>query len=157
MRNSHLLIRPRLTDYHGILLPQSELDFAIPFFDEDIPLYLDPFMLWRSPSHQDQALHTSLINAFNNLGYLANQGKEDKAITILIAASECDEIGLGSSATRQGKRIGRKKRRKFLRCSNASSITQAEVFDILKRYNSISTAFLKIALATSAAALLSPS
>jgi hypothetical protein len=43
---------------------QAELDFAIPFFDEDIPLYLDPFLLWRSPSQQDQALHTSLINAF---------------------------------------------------------------------------------------------
>ena len=29
------VIRPRLTDYHGILRAQAELDFAIPFFDED--------------------------------------------------------------------------------------------------------------------------
>jgi hypothetical protein len=100
------LIRPRLTDQYGILKPQAELDFAIPFLDEDIPLYVDPFMLWRSPSHQDQALHTSLLNAFNHLGVLSAQGQEKQATAILIAASECDEVGLGTSATRCGKRIG---------------------------------------------------
>lgn len=100
------LIRPRLTDQYGILLPQAELDFAIPFLDEDIPLYVDPFMLWRSPSHQDQALHTSLLNAFNHLGALSAQGHEEQAVVNLIIASECDEVGLGTSATRRGKRIG---------------------------------------------------
>lgn len=60
----------RLTDHYGILVPQADLDFAIPFLDEDIPLYADPFLLWRSPSQQDQALHTSLLNAFNHLGHL---------------------------------------------------------------------------------------
>lgn len=39
-----LLIRPRLTDYHGISLAQEDTDFAIPFFDEDIPLYVDPIL-----------------------------------------------------------------------------------------------------------------
>lgn len=104
-----MLIRPRLTDHHGILLPQAELDFAIPFFDEDIPLYVDPFLLWRSPSQVDQGLHTSLINAFNHLGLLAARGREDQAVATLIAASECEEVGLGSSRTRQGKRIGEEK------------------------------------------------
>jgi hypothetical protein len=93
---------------------QAELDFAIPFFDEDIPLYVDPFMLWRSPSQQDQALHTSLINAFNHLGYLVSQGQEALALSTLIAASECDEVGLGSSATRKGKRIGEAKAKEIL-------------------------------------------
>src|ERR1700735_1241989 len=100
------LIRPRLTDHHGIMLPQAYLDFAIPFFDEDIPLYVDPFLLWRSPSQQDQALHTSLVNSFNHLGYLLNKGKENEANSILIALSECDEVGLGVSRTREGRRIG---------------------------------------------------
>lgn len=108
------LIRPRLTDQHGILASQAELDFAIPFFDEDIPLYVDPFMLWRSPSQQDQALHTSLINAFNHLGYLVSQGQDALALSTLIAASECDEVGLGSSATRKGKRIGEAKAKEIL-------------------------------------------
>ena len=75
---------------------------------------MDPFLLWRSPSQQDQALHTSLLNAFNHLGYLWANGEEAQAITTLIAASECDEVGLGSSAKRQGKRIGEAKAREIL-------------------------------------------
>ncbi len=109
-----MLIRPRLTDYHGIHAAQVDLDFAIPFLDEDIPLYLDPFMLWRSPSQQDQALHTGLINAFNHLGFLAAQGKEAQAIETLIIASECDEVGLGTSLKRKGKRIGADKAREII-------------------------------------------
>ena len=68
------LIRPRLTDYYGIYLPQAELNFAIPFLEEDIPLYVDPFLLWKSPSYQDRALHNSILNSFNHLGYLAKKG-----------------------------------------------------------------------------------
>jgi hypothetical protein len=109
-----LLIRPRLTDFHGIAKPQAELDFAIPFFDEDIPLYVDPFLLWRSPSQMDQSLHTGLLNAFNYLGNLAATGNESHAIANLIAASECDEVGLGSSTTRNGKRIGESKAREIV-------------------------------------------
>lgn len=100
------IVRPRLTDFHGILLPQATTDFAIPFLDEDIPLYVDPFLLWRSPSQQDQALHTSLINSFNHLGHLMTQGQESEAVDLLVALSECDEVGLGLSRTREGKRIG---------------------------------------------------
>lgn len=109
-----MLIRPRLTDHHGILVQQAELDFAIPFLDEDIPLYVDPFLLWRSPSQVDQALHTSLINAFNHLGHLYARDDESRAVSFLIAASECDEVGLGSSGVRQGKRIGEAKAREVL-------------------------------------------
>jgi hypothetical protein len=100
------IVRPRLTDHYGILLPQAQTDFAIPFLDEDIPLYVDPFLLWRSPSQQDQALHTSLVNSFNHLGYMAKQGKEAEARKLLVALSECDEVGLGHSRRRMGRRIG---------------------------------------------------
>ena len=103
-----MLIRPRFTDYHSVHIPQSELDFAIPFLNEDVPLYVDPFLMWKSPSLQDQALHGALLGAFNNLGQLARKGSRDQAIDQLIVASECDEVGLGTSATRSGKRIGRK-------------------------------------------------
>lgn len=109
-----MLIRPRLTDYHGITLAQEDADFAIPFFDEDIPLYVDPFLIWRSPSQQDMALHGALLTAFNHLGQLALKGGQDEAINALIVASECDEVGLGSSRTRQGKRIGRAKAEEIL-------------------------------------------
>jgi hypothetical protein len=100
------LIRPRLTDFYGVSAAQAELDFAIPFFEEDIPLYVDPFLLWKSPSQQDNTLHTGLVNSFNRQNWLIKKGKENEAIQSLILASECDEVGLGVSAKRQGKRIG---------------------------------------------------
>ena len=100
------LIRPRLTDYYGLSQAQAEVDFAIPFLDEDIPLYIDPFLLWKSPSQQDQALHTLLINSLNHQNWLLQKGREIEAERNLIIASECNEVGLGMSATRRGKRIG---------------------------------------------------
>jgi hypothetical protein len=99
------LVRPRLTEYHGLYLPQSEVDFAIPFLEEDIPLYVDPFLLWKSPSYQDKALHTSVLNSFNHIGYLVKNGEEGEAIRQLVIASECEEVGLGVSAKRKGSRI----------------------------------------------------
>jgi hypothetical protein len=100
-----MLIRPRLTDHFGIHKSQAELDFAIQFLNEDIPLYLDPFLLWKSPSQQDQALHTSITNSFNNLNYLVKKGAENKAAAVLVTLSECSEVGLGVSKSRRGDRI----------------------------------------------------
>lgn len=102
------IIRPRLNDFYNIPLTQEEVDFAIPFIDEDIPLYVDPFLLWKSPSMQDNSLHLAITNSFNHLGYLVANGKEQEAIDIIIRASECDEVGLGNSKTKSGKRIGEK-------------------------------------------------
>ena len=41
------LIKPRLNDYYNLPFTQEEVDFAIPCLDEDIPLYLDPFLLCK--------------------------------------------------------------------------------------------------------------
>ncbi|WP_439486793.1 hypothetical protein [Blastomonas fulva] len=100
------LVRPRLTEHHQLALNQASVSFAIPFLDEDLPLYVDPFLLWKSPSQQDHSLHVGLMAAFNHLGHIARKGKGDQARDILIQLSECDEVGLGNSATRSGKRIG---------------------------------------------------
>jgi hypothetical protein len=81
------IIRPRLTEFHNIFTNQETLDFAIPLLDEDIPLYVDPFLLWKSPSQQDQSLHTALVNSFNYVGYLTKSGKTDAARRQLIIAS----------------------------------------------------------------------
>ncbi len=102
------IIRPRLTDFYNVPVTQEEVDFAIPFIDEDIPLYVDPFLLWKSPSMQDNSLHLLITNSFNNLGYLLSKDKEKEAIELLIRASECNEVGLGNSKTKEGKRIGAK-------------------------------------------------
>jgi hypothetical protein len=100
------LVRPRLTDYYGLAVTQEETEFAIPFLDDDIPLYVDPFLLWKSPSLQDQALHTALVASFNHIGHLAKIGQERKAVDILIRISECQEVGLGTAHDKCGKRIG---------------------------------------------------
>lgn len=100
-----MIIRPRLSDYYGIPLLQSETDFAIPYMDEDIPLYVDPFLLWKSPSQMDNMLHDGILTAFNNLGRLFLDGKEEVAISNLVFLSECDEVGLGLSKTRKGRPI----------------------------------------------------
>lgn len=102
------IIRPRINDFYNIPFTQEEVDFAIPFLEEDIPLYVDPFLLWKSPSQQDNALHSLITNNFNHLGYLVNKGKSTDAINIIINASECNEVGLGNSKTKDGKRIGDK-------------------------------------------------
>jgi len=102
------IIRPRLNDFYNLPFTQKEADFAIPFLDEDLPLYVDPFLLWKSPSQQDQALHLFIVNAFNHLGHQFTHGNETKAVQTLIAISECDEVGLGNSRTRVGKPFGEK-------------------------------------------------
>ncbi|MDI7223269.1 hypothetical protein, partial [Leptospira santarosai] len=99
------IIRPRLNDFHNLPFRQEEVDFAIPFLDEDIPLYVDPFLLWKSPSMQDNSLHTMLANSLNYIGNLYRKGKEDLATELIVKLSECNEAGLGNSKTRRGKLI----------------------------------------------------
>lgn len=84
------------------------MSFAIPLLDEDLPLYVDPFLLWKSPSQQDNSLHAQVINSFNYLGLLSSQNREGEAIDRLIRLCECDEVGLGSSGSRRGMKIGEK-------------------------------------------------
>jgi hypothetical protein len=100
------LIRPRLTEYHGIDVAQAGVDFAIPFLKEDLPLYVDPFLLWKSPSLQDQSLHGAMIAAFNRLDGLVKRGKSEQAVETLQQISECEEVGLGGAIGKKGKRIG---------------------------------------------------
>jgi len=99
------LVRPRLNDFHNLPFTQEEVDFGIPFLDEDVPLYVDPFLLWKSPSMQDNSLHTALTNSFNHIGHLFLNGKEKEATDYLILSSECEEVGLGNSKTKVGKTV----------------------------------------------------
>lgn len=102
-----MLIKPRLNDYHWLPFTQNEVDFAIPFLDEDIPLYLDPFLLYKSPSQQDNSLHWLIINSFNSFWkkYLEDP---DDAINLLIEISECSEVWLWNSKSKEGKKMWRK-------------------------------------------------
>lgn len=129
------IVRPRLNDYYGILLLQDKVDFAIPFLDEDIPLYVDPFLLWKSPSQMDNGLHDSIIQSFNHLGYLVNQGKEKEASELLIGLSECEAVGLGISKTRKGTRIGEKVANDILKLFSDIPQLKTNGFTHKKKYN----------------------
>jgi len=107
------LIRPRLTDCYDIFLAQEQIDFLIPVLDEDLPFYVDPFLLWKSPSQQDNSLHRLVIDTFNSLGKLYIQG-EKKAIQLLVEFSECEEAGLGYSGNRKGLQISERKSHEIL-------------------------------------------
>ena len=102
-----MIVRPRLSDYYNIPLLQSEVDFAIPFMDEDIPLYVDPFLMWKSPSQMDNMLHVGIMHSFNSLGQMFLNGQIELAVNNLVYLSECDEVGLGTSKTRKGRPISR--------------------------------------------------
>ena len=62
-----------------------------------IYLYVDPFLLWKINSQQDNSLHTTIVNLFNQLGHNYVNGKENESRQILIELSECNEVGLGNS------------------------------------------------------------
>jgi len=110
------IVRPRLVDYYDIPVSQEEVDFAIPFLDEDIPLYLDRFLLWKSPSQQDNALHLILITTFNNMGamYLKSEDEKEAVASVLAEMSECSEVGLGSGKTKRGLKISIKTAKEIL-------------------------------------------
>lgn len=107
------IIRPRLNDFFDLPFRQEDVDFIIPFIDEDVPFYIDPFLLWKSPSQQDNSLHLNLINNFNFLGHQYLKGNNE-CIDILINCSECNEIGLGTSKSKTGKKIGQKTSKEIL-------------------------------------------
>lgn len=48
---------------HRILQRQDKVDFVIPFLDEDIPLYVDSFLLWIL-SQMDNRVHDLIIQNF---------------------------------------------------------------------------------------------
>lgn len=103
------LIRPRLNDYHDLAFTQEQVDFAIPLLDDDIPLYVDPFLLWKSPSQQDRSLHRTVVDAFDRIaraGADAGGPTEERAAAQLVALSECAEVGLGQARAKRGRRIG---------------------------------------------------
>lgn len=113
-RKEMAIVKPRINDYHNLSFSQESVDFAIPFLDSDIPLFLDPFLLWKSPSQMDKSLHLTIVQSFNRLGEMFLSGNRDVAIEILNSLSECDEVGLGSSVSKQGRRIGQEKAEEIL-------------------------------------------
>jgi hypothetical protein len=80
---------------------QYDVDFVVPRVGVDIPLGIDPFLLYKSRDPAFRALHASLIGAFNNGIEALRRGNRDEARR-RFDFPEVSEIGLGY--TRAGKR-----------------------------------------------------
>lgn len=55
------LVNPRLSDVFGLVIRQDEVDFVVPHMREDLRLYLDPFLLWKSEGTHYRELHEGLL------------------------------------------------------------------------------------------------
>lgn len=101
------IIRPRVTDFLGLSVPQSEVDFAIPRLHEDLPLCVDPFLLWSSKSELYQQLHARVLAFFGKLRLLVLSGHRPQAARLLLSCEEAVELGLGyAQGTKRGSAVG---------------------------------------------------
>lgn len=102
-------IKPRLIDYFDLDFTQSDVDFAIPYLTEDIPLFIDPFLLWTSKNALLNQLHDNLMDFFELIRLLVSEGDEGSARRLLFGFMEPNELGLGySSGKKRGSTIGEK-------------------------------------------------
>ena len=86
------------------LLPgvsQYEVDFVMPRLGIDVPVGIDPFLLFKSHDPELRILHDRIIEVFRSGMEWIKAGKEESARSIF-QFPEVAEIGLGY--TRQGKR-----------------------------------------------------
>ncbi len=99
----------RLIDAYRLSFNQDDVDFAIPHLDEDIPLYLDPFLLWSSREPDYQELHRQLEDFLATFAQLARTGRPGSAESLLLTAREPQELGLGySEGSKRGSFLGAK-------------------------------------------------
>jgi hypothetical protein len=97
----------RLIDAFGLPFTQDDVPFAIPHLEEDIPLYLDPFLMWSSSDQRYRELHEQLVGFLAHFGELALGGQESAAERLLLTCQEPKELGLGyAEASKSGSFIG---------------------------------------------------
>jgi len=95
-----------LTKAFNLTFTQSEVDFVIPRLDQDLPLCIDPFLLYKSRDEALRHLHEQLITLFNNSVVLFREGKRTEMDKI-IDFPEVSEIGFGySEASVRGSGLG---------------------------------------------------
>lgn len=101
------IVRPRLVDALDMPLSQFSVDFAIPHLQEDLPLYIDPFLMWVSDDPGYRSLHERLLGFFEHIRRLSLEGNEPEAVRLLLGCQERQALGLGyGRATKRGSAIG---------------------------------------------------
>ena len=101
------LFNPRLSDVFGLIIRQDKVDFVVPHLQEDLRLYLDPFLLWKSDCAEYQELHQLLLGFINQIRAISLSGRAAAAYRVLEEVREPVELGLGyASGTKRGSAIG---------------------------------------------------
>lgn len=96
----------RLTHAFGLAFTQSEVDFVIPDLAVDLPLAIDPFLLYKSRDATLRGLHSQLLSLFQQ-GIQLFRGGDRAGLDQLIDFPEVDEIGFGySEGTIGGRGLG---------------------------------------------------
>ena len=80
---------------------QFEVDFVIPRMGKDLPLGIDPFLLFKSRDPEFQELHSQLLDSFN-MGITAIRSDRINDARRLFQFPEVSDIGMGY--TKKGKR-----------------------------------------------------
>src|SRR5437588_3963706 len=83
-------------------ISQFEVDFVVPRLGIDLPLGIDPFLLFKSRDPELQNLHRVLLEAFN-FGVSLVRDKRLSEARALFRFPEAWEIGFGYSQ-KKGKR-----------------------------------------------------
>ncbi len=100
------ITNPRLIDVFGAEFTQDDVDFAIPRLERDIPLYIDPFLLWASEKLVYKAWHTVIVEFCHRVATSANDDVS-QATQLLLGCREDQALGLGyGSRSRNGRSIG---------------------------------------------------
>jgi hypothetical protein len=100
---SNMLLLP---NGFGLSFTQSEVDFVITSLTIDLPLCIDPFLLYKSKDASLRSLHQNLLSLFNQGIQFFREGKR-RDLDKLIDFPEVNEIGFGYSEGRiQGSGLG---------------------------------------------------
>lgn len=87
-------------------ITQSEVDFVIPRLGVDIPLCIDPFLLYKSRNPTFSQLHNTMLKVFNAGVQALREGKPEHA-HYLFDFPEVRELGFGySKKSKRGSGVG---------------------------------------------------
>jgi hypothetical protein len=101
------VVNPRLSDVFGLVIRQDEVDFVVPHLLEDLPLCIDPFLLWKSDQSKYRELHGVLLGFIEQVRKYAVAGHVATARKLLAEVREPVELGLGYAAgSKRGSAIG---------------------------------------------------
>src|SRR5439155_26342833 len=75
-------------------LNQRDVDFVIPRLDADLPLCIDPFLLYKSRREDLRGAHALLLSLFDEAFEAFRAGNEERVVS-LIDFPEASEIGFG--------------------------------------------------------------